>query len=238
MKTFPNFFLLGALSFIAPKLEAQTHITVLPYAITSPGVYVLNSSLTYTRHGAGETANAIAIRASGVVLDFRGYSISNLVAGPDTEATCIKVYGSEVIIQHGKILGFEFGIETVSNTVIQDMRFAYQTRDTIVIDGSKGAVIQNCEISNTGYTPSGTVVNRHYTCAGIESVYSGGTNSILHNTVLHVAGVGIYGSGGDIVFHDYVANSIIGIQIGNAPTTTCLDNTIRQTTTPFSFAQL
>jgi hypothetical protein len=88
----------------AAETTICTQITSVPWTISTPGVYCLNSDLNF----AQSSGVAITIKASNVTLDLNRHVLSNSYVGIcSSSATCSNAYGisveyqSNVLIKNG-----------------------------------------------------------------------------------------------------------------------------------------
>lgn len=101
------FVSLGFLFLCSSMAHAQsvTTISALPYEIKASGTYVLAGDLTLD-----ENVSAIAIQASNVTLDCRGYRVTSATRYPDIVAIYAVVGQSDVGIKNCTIVNFDRGI--------------------------------------------------------------------------------------------------------------------------------
>ncbi|MEB3755747.1 MAG: right-handed parallel beta-helix repeat-containing protein [Desulfurococcales archaeon] len=122
--------------------QGSTVITSLPYDITTPGTYILESDLTTSTYGINVTVENVTIIGNG-------YTIT----GPGSESgIIIDGIGGNVTIENIKIKGFEFGIYVNNISSLGD-KYAYA-----------GIVIKNNTIENTEY---GIEVDNVYNYGGV-----------------------------------------------------------------------
>lgn len=199
MKQSVLFFLLGVIFIIGfgtavlyPETTMGTPITSVPYAISTAGVYYLDSDLTYTG-----TGNAILVEVSNVVIDLNGHLLVNTV-GSSTGAKGI--YANQrrnVTIKNGTIKNFLHAISiddstpytTTTGHLIEGIRVDRCFYVGILVKG-QGNIIRNNQIITTGGNPENA------SAYGI-CVYGPGnevSNNFVYNTTAHNGGiaVGIY----------------------------------------------
>jgi parallel beta-helix repeat protein len=206
---------LSILAFIAPQLHAVTVINSLPHVIRQPGVYVLESNLTFTQTTIG--VYAISINASDVVLNFQGHSISNLVTATESSGV-VAQQSSNVTVENGTLNGFYFGVvlggnnpKLIFNNVCQNMKLNNSFTVSVFLTYNVNAIVRNCQITNQGKGPDGTVL---YTGgAAIEDEFGQGVR-IENNTISGSAGIGIYATGGSYLIQNNFVTSCgtVGIQ--------------------------
>lgn len=206
---------LGALALIAPQLHADTVIHSLPYVISQPGVYVLESNLTFTQTTIG--VFAISINASDVVLNFQGHSINNSVTGTQSSGV-VEQQSGNVTVENGTLNGFYFGVvlggnnpKLCINNVCQNMKLNNSFTVSVFLTHNVNAIVRNCQITNQGKGPDGTVL---YTGgAAIEDEFGQGVR-IENNTISGSAGIGIYAAGGTYLIQNNFVTSCgtVGIQ--------------------------
>jgi hypothetical protein len=147
-----------ALIFCQSLCSAQTIIGSLPYTITTSGTYLLNQSLTYS----SGSSIAIRVKASDVIINLNGYSITNTFDQTKTTAIGIGACDVEnVTIENGEIFGFQYGVylngpssgtSFNSGHVVQGLRLAYCTFRGIFLENANNCLVQNCLLSSIGIT--------------------------------------------------------------------------------------
>ena len=228
-------FLIGALVLVATMTQAQTRITSLPYTITSPGTYVLDLSLDYN----SSSGAAIQINASNVTVDLDGNSIINLSAGPKTQAVGINAFDrSNITIRNGQILGFFRGVEldgqmefqsSATGALVENLRCAFSTDCGVFLTANFNAVIRNCQIYGTGFSP-GFPGNGNHGIGILDELGFG--NLILQNIITQVSDTGIILGPNDLADGSFVTGAPIGIF--SDPSSKLKNNTVTMATTiPF-----
>ena len=216
--------------------HAQTRITSLPYTITTSGTYVLDSSLDYN----SSSAVAIQINASNVTVDLNGNSINNLGAGPATQAIGINAFNEpNVTIRNGQIVGFFRGIQldgqleslppASRSALVEYVRCAFNVDCGIFLTVNYNAVVRNCQIRNTGYSPDGSVSNNQGN--GIYDAEGFG-NLIYHNNITQVSDTGIVLGANDLADGNFVTGATTGIFSAD-PSSKVKNNTVTMATTPY-----
>ena len=121
-----------------------TSIASVPTIISASGVYCLTANLT----NSSVHAAAIAVNASGVVIDFQGYRLrwtgSTTSGNPGVQVHANK---SNVTIRNGLISGFEIAIESSApGTIVEDMRMNSNALGVAIRSGGEGAIIRRNNI--------------------------------------------------------------------------------------------
>jgi len=122
--------------------QGPTVITSLPYDITTPGTYILESDLTTSTYGINVTVENVTIIGNG-----------HTITGPGSESGII-IDGIEgnVTVENIKIKGFEFGIYVNNISSLGD-KYAYA-----------GIIIRNDTIEDTEY---GIEIDNVYSYGGV-----------------------------------------------------------------------
>jgi hypothetical protein len=229
--------LAGLFVVLAPSRgHAQTRITSLPYTITTSGTYVLDGSLDYN----SSSAVAIQINASNVTVDLNGNSINNLGAGPATQAVGINAFNKpNVTIRNGQIVGFFRAIEldgqleslppASRSALVEYVRCAFNVDCGIFLNVNYNAVVRNCQIRNTGYSPDGSVSSNQGN--GIYDAQGFG-NLIYQNNITLVSGTGIVLGSFDLADGNFVTAATTGIFSAD-PSSKVKNNTVTMATTPY-----
>ena len=152
--------LVSSFCLCALTAEAQTVIPALPYTVTSPGVYILNSHLTYS----SSSGNAITINANNVTIDFRDYSITG-TGSSSTNATGIFASDRSVItIRNGTVTGFKIGILLQAssnvtgrnvNNIVENMRLPSNKQVGISLPFGITCRVEHCQINRIGGSSAG-----------------------------------------------------------------------------------
>lgn len=144
------------------QIEPRTPISGLPYAITQPGSYYLETNLA-----AAVGSNGITISTNDVTLDLLGFTL----AGATNSAYGIGVVGirRNMVIRNGVIRGFGIGVDAsgADNSRYQDLRVVLNRGDGLRIgqyavlegclvmenagdglQGYQGTVVRNCVVSS------------------------------------------------------------------------------------------
>jgi hypothetical protein len=229
--------LAGLFVVLAPlRGHAQTRITSLPYTITTSGTYVLDGSLDYN----SSSAVAIQINASNVTVDLNGNSINNLGAGPATQAVGINAFNEpNVTIRNGQIVGFFRAIQldgqleslppASRSALVEYVRCAFNVDCGIFLTVNYNAVVRNCQIRNTGYSPDGSVSNNQ---ANLIYDSQGFGNLIYQNNISLVSGIGIVLGSNDLADGNLVTAATTGIFSAD-PSSKVKNNTVTMATTPY-----
>jgi Right handed beta helix region len=137
--------LLAALICTPVISRAVTVINSLPYTITTPGSYVLGSSLTVNG------TDGIDVKASNVSINLGGYTLTQAQIGAGSG---IRAYPgmSNVSIQNGSIIGFGTGVEfnPGSDYVLKNVRLFDMPGSAVTISGADGCLVENCFIVGIG----------------------------------------------------------------------------------------
>jgi parallel beta-helix repeat protein len=151
-----------------------TAITSLPFVITTPGKYCLNSDLSFQDPGQ----SAITISAGNVLLDLQGFTMS----GGGTGSSAIGTSGTHrsVTVRNGTVKGFTHAVrfgafafaDTTSDSVVENIRLQDCLTTAIEINGN-GNIVRNNHIVNTRGPNS---------AAGI--MVDGSSNAILNNDIV------------------------------------------------------
>ena len=149
-----KFLLLVALICVPVIGRAVTVIPSLPYTITTPGTYVLESNLT------GNGTNGIVVAASNVSINLGGYA---LIQDPPTATTFSGIWvtgGANVNIQNGTITGFPYGVALgASSSTLKNIRVFDSMSNALFSDGiqvtANDCLVENCTIVGVGYTGAG-----------------------------------------------------------------------------------
>ena len=90
-------------------------ISSVPFTISSSGHYCLTGNLGTS----ATTGAAISITANNVTLDFQGFRLGGLGAGPDTEAAGVSAIGRRnITVRNGVVRGFAVGIALTNPPVL------------------------------------------------------------------------------------------------------------------------
>ena len=131
-----------------------TAITLLPYTITSAGVYCFTGNL----ETSVTTGSALTIKADNVVIDLNGWMLDGIGAGASTETIGIyAVNFTNTTIRNGTIRGFHRGIILASGdpaaalggNLIEDVRADKNTNVGFLVHGT-GNIIRRNQVINTG----------------------------------------------------------------------------------------
>ncbi len=222
------------LSLGATTAGAQTVISSVPYAINTPGKYVLGNSLTT----AAINQNAITVNAANVVLDLNGFVLSGPAGGTSSNASAISVGNvSNVTIRNGTLTNNCYGIAfnggasarsyLVENVIILKCYFVGMYFGSL----APGSVVRNNSVSGIG----GFTGTTNFNALGI---YSIGGVSIENNHFATITGggtgtsTGIVAGATDFVVGNKISNCTVGITMGGG--TKFLNNLTANCTTPFS----
>ena len=229
--------LAGLFVVLAPlRGHAQTRIPSLPYTITTSGTYILDGSLYYN----SSSGVAIQINTSNVTVDLNGNSINNLGAGPATQAVGINAFNKpNVTIRNGQIVGFFRAIQldgqleslppASRSALVEYVRCAFNVDCGIFLTVNYNAVVRNCQIRNTGYSPDGSVSSNQGN--GIYDAQGFG-NLIYQNNITRVSGTGIVLGPNDLADGNFITAATTGIFSAD-PSSKVKNNTVTMATTPY-----
>jgi hypothetical protein len=121
-----------------------TKITSLPFTISASGNYELAGNLT-----AAANADGIDVKASNVVINLNGFSMSSTGYGFGVRDD---IY-SNVVVYNGTISGFYYGVALgnageENNLELQNVRVLGATEGVIMMGSD--SVLENCSIIGTG----------------------------------------------------------------------------------------
>lgn len=172
------------------KHSDDTIIDKLPYTISAPGNYRLESSLQSDRNG-------IEILASHVTIDLNRNTISGPTDGDNTGFGIFAFGQSDITVKNGLIRGFQYAIyisgfsdfaESSSalkgrNHLVEDLNIRFSTFRGIRVEG-EDSVIANNVISDIG---GDTTIDNAY-AMGIETF---GKNVLIkNNSLMEIRGQG------------------------------------------------
>jgi Right handed beta helix region len=226
--------LLAAISSFPFASSAQTAITLLPYVIKTPGLYVLDKSLTYSSPGFA----AIIVNSGNVTIDLQGFSISN----PGTVSSSIGIFAvnvGNVTVQNGSIVSFAEGIKfqseggsELTSELIQNVRFDHIKNIAVVLLESRNSIVRNCQISGTGYDLANVVIH-DAVGIGINDRNSRGGNQLIDNNISGAKQTGILLGSNDLSDGNFISNAPSGI-ISNDISSKLKNNTVNQSAVPYT----
>ena len=186
---------LAGLVFIPALAPAVTTITSLPYDITVPGAYELQSNLTVNG------SDAIDVLASDVTINLNGFTITQTAVGADSGVFAPNAINLTVL--NGTFSGFEYGLYVNSQTVAQDLQL-YNMRVGVYINGD------NCQVMGCVMVGTGPAANGF-------GVYVNGSGVLVKdNQVTQFnTGIGSNSVSGSAFNHNYVAGSTTGLQLNS-----------------------
>lgn len=235
------FTLTSALHAQDSESKLGTPVTSLPFNITAPGVYSVNTELPTTTMQSGA---AITISADNVTLELNGHNISNTNASNAAEG--IYAYDHKnVTVHNGAVRGFWIGVDFPSSVTDGSKSSAHKV-EGIAVDGStwfgirvygSGNVVRRCQVTNSGGSTAGD--NNGY---GI-IVQTGSGNLVTDNEVTGVKaansshasyGICLLGGTGAFVLNNRVAQTGTGIYYDGGTSGKYRDNLASDSvTTPF-----
>lgn len=172
--------LMAASSANAETTEC-TEITTIPIVITVQGVYCFKQHLGT----AITTGNAIEIQTSNVTIDFNGFKLGGLAAGPGTSAKGIySANTSNITIRNGIVRGFQSGIYLLGllggnsqGHLIEDMLLDRNTAYGTNMNDVKDTLVRNNRIVDTG-------PGDNFTSAVAIRIGSGSTDVIIEDNII------------------------------------------------------
>jgi hypothetical protein len=181
-------------------------ITSLPYTITLPGVYWLDSTFSVSM----ATGSAITVAASFVTIEGRGNSITNS-NGTANLANMVGVTGSRsgIIVDGLNSYGFFRGVSLDADRCIVRGCNIHSWFRCIVTDG-KSNLVKNNHLTAGGSTASG------YTNSHVFAVEMSGTGATaIDNTITNLSRVGFDPTIGEIAALSFSNDCTGGFAIGN-----------------------
>lgn len=130
--------------------DCDVTIADVPYSITQPGVYCMETDLAY----APSSGSAITISADSVTLDLRGHRLWT-PPGPNNSSIGVEaVAGSyRVTVRNGAVDGFKYGVMLRGpsvGAVVEHLRVAWSTAAGIYVGWGSQNVVRNCSVDSTG----------------------------------------------------------------------------------------
>ena len=202
---------------------------MLPYVITTPGIYCVNQKLTT----AMTSGAAITINASNVVLDLNANAIGNLLAPMSTQAVGIFADSRQnVTVQNGILRGFWAGVALIdhatpgnaSGSAVYGIT-ADQSRAVGIIVAGTGAVVRNSRVVGTNGSTALNPVDSSATNYAVGIYVHGMGAQVIGNEVINTdctnsclsgssaTGINLTGAPGAVVWQNRVIN-------GTMPTAT------------------
>jgi nitrous oxidase accessory protein NosD len=127
-----------------------TEITSLPAVIDQQGVYCLKGNLSTSI----TSGSAIEIVTNNVTIDFNGWKLGGLGAGPTTQTIGVNQVGRDnIILRGGNIRGFHTGVymNGGSGHSILDSTFDGNRENGIAVTGN-GILVRNNRIVNSSHS--------------------------------------------------------------------------------------
>ena len=158
---------MAALSLTMSAIAAQAaniQIPSLPYTITTPGTYVLTSSLSCPANfQIGISVNSQV--AGPIVVDLKGFSLEAYSPGTDLAAVAVQsnFTNSNITIRNGTILGFITGVAVgydpatgisagyVSNVHLEHLTFGSSSLNPILIQRGANVHFNKVNSSSVSY---------------------------------------------------------------------------------------
>jgi hypothetical protein len=172
-----SMFALGSSSFGAP-----IPILALPYNISTPGNYVLNSNMSYTGTDAAITITVSPSLNKPVTVNLKGFTIT----GIGGFCTGVSIVGSganksSITVENGSIQNFGFGVwPEIAGSILTDITIdnvAFSNATTPARDGAgvllsqvDDSTISNCTFKGGDY--------------GIEDTLSTGGNRYINDSFI------------------------------------------------------
>jgi hypothetical protein len=192
----------------------QTVISVIPFSITQPGKYILQSNLTLSAGGFA----GIAVMADDVEIDLNGYTLIGSLETRRITVVGISASGrSNVVIRNGAITKFFSGIEaqTTEGLLVDNVTVFANLKAGIVLRNCKNTTIRNCKIDKSlpDLPPS--------IATGIQ-IFEGIGNQVTNTSVsgigneLYPFGIASINSSGNYFADDYIVSCKIGLQLSPA----------------------
>lgn len=183
---------------VAETTECKV-ITSVPTVIDQQGIWCAKADLS-TNIASGA---AIEITVNNVTIDFNGFKLGNLAAGPNGASGVRAVDRKNITVRNGNIRGYEFGVDYRGGEGlrVEDSSFDQNGRASINVGGQSNSV-------------SGAVIVRNT----VKNVDYGGTT------------IGIYASGNGIVIDENVVtnisatNNALGIWVWNGSSNVWIRN--------------
>jgi hypothetical protein len=127
------------------QIEPRTPISSLPVTLSQPGAYYLTTNLTYTG------GDGITVTATNVTIDLNGFALKG--AGTNSTANGINSSGSCLMLRHGTIAGWLYGVMSSGpNNKIENVVFS---SGSIAGGGVElfagGNTVVGCNFENCGY---------------------------------------------------------------------------------------
>lgn len=186
---------LATFLFVPTLSRADTVIDHIPYTITAPGEYVLQSNIT-VRESVG-----ITVTADNVVINLNGFTLTKLRQGPEDG---IVVDGNNVTVRNGTIDGFFRGVfVTGSQATVRDLELRRNEGVGVYLSGGDDNTVTNCFIVGDGGS------------AGI-GIGSSNGDLLKNNQICECENAVVSNSEkGCAILHNYVANSLQGLLLGD-----------------------
>jgi hypothetical protein len=202
-RLFARFLLAAGLMLLSVASYGQTIIGSVPYTISNPGNYVLNTDLPY----AG-TGTAITVNSNNVTIDFQGYQLKSSAPSSGVTITGIALTNvNNVTIKNGRLSAFVVGINIQGGIghVVEKMRIlsTYSPNE----NGPYGITITGgsaCQIDNNYFNNLLTAINDSNICDEISG------NLIFDSTSINNS-CGIQVGGNSYLEGNFVYNCVLGI---------------------------
>jgi hypothetical protein len=207
---------LATLLFAPAVTHAATVIDHVPYTITAPGEYVMQSDLT------ANGTDGITVHAANVTINLSGFTLTQGAAGGENSG--VAVFTDNVTVRNGTITGFYEGVTlSSSNGKAQDLQLLGEIGGGVLVGVFDDNAVVNCLIVGAGKDSSfvGIIVESDSGTMVKESRISKCHDAILSTSRLGCA-----------FLHNYVANSAKAFELSDAD---CYQgNVVTNCTTAFS----
>jgi hypothetical protein len=175
--------------------SAATLIDHVPYAITSPGVYEIQSNLS--------TSEDVAIRvfSADVLINLNGFTLAHAGAGPSAQG--ILIFNPNVTVRNGTVSGWFDGVLVGgAQCTIQDLKVLGSVQYGVWVNSGNDCAVVDCFIIGTG--KSGDFIG----------IFINTTDDLLKNNHISGCHVAIHSNGGGSAYiQNYLANSHIGLSM-------------------------
>ena len=201
---------------LSPAADPVIKIDKLPHTITKSGDYELTGNFTVNG------TDGITVKASNVVINLNGYSITQSSAGSGNGIN--DVNSSKIVVENGSISGFQVGVNFGSNGNVsscQALNLRVFAVNPVSIDGND-CLVGNCFLIGTGASADGA------------GVFMGGANDQVQNCHISNLSDGVLSANlnGNGILNNYVASCTYGLGLGSNDY--YQGNIVTNCTTPFS----
>jgi hypothetical protein len=203
--TIIKLIILASLLFITTFSDADViKIASLPYTITTSGNYELTGNLT------ANGTDGIDVKASNVVINLNGFSISQSSSGNNYGV--LDTSYSNVVVENGTISGFAIGIifgavtqSPTGNCAAQNLRVL---GPQLMLISGNDCLVENCIFIGTGVDAqwAGITINKAVNCQ-------------VQDCTISQLTIGVVGSpegvqtNSNAFIHNYIASCGTGLQL-------------------------